>query len=137
MFSPENVLLTLKVAVAAVTVLFVLSLVALAARRPKLHGHLNTAFFVLTMTAVIGFEVVIRFINPHLTAGFSPVQRSALAVHLGFSIPSAVMLPAMLYTGKRRLLKYHIPFACAFTVLWAGTFVTGLFFLPHSFEPLP
>lgn len=137
MFSPENVILSLKVAVGAVTVLFALSLVALAARRPGLHGRLNTAFFILTMLTVIGFEVVIRLVNPHLTEGFSPAQRSALAVHLGFSIPSAVLLPAMLYTGRRRLLKYHVPLACLFTVLWAGTFVTGIFFLPHSFEPLP
>jgi hypothetical protein len=102
-----------------------------------LHGRLNTVFFGLTMLTVFGFEVIIRFVTPNLTEGFSPAQRSALSVHLGFSIPSAVLLPAMLYTGHRRLLKYHVPLACVFTVLWAGTFVTGIFFLPHSFEPLP
>ncbi|HVK07159.1 MAG TPA: hypothetical protein VM597_00100 [Gemmataceae bacterium] len=137
MFSPENVILTLKALVAAVTVLFACSIAALVAKRPRLHGRLNTVFFVLTLVPVIGFEVVIRFVTPNLTDGFSPAQRSALAVHLGFSVPSAVMLPAMLYTGKRRLLRYHVPFACVFTVLWAGTFVTGIFFLPHSFGPLP
>lgn len=136
-FTPVNVILGLKIAVAAVTVLFVASLVALAVRRPKWHGRINTAFFILTMATVLGFEAIIRFLVPNLTREFSTAQRDALAIHLWFSIPSAIMLPAMLYTGKRRLLEYHIPLACAFLVLWSGTFVTGIFFLPHHFEPHP
>lgn len=134
MFTPGNVILALKVAVSAVTLLLALSLVALAMKRPKWHGRINTAYFILTLTAVVGFEIVIRFINPTLTEGFSDAQRDALMVHLSFSIPATVMLPAMMYTGKKRLLKFHIPFACAFLVLWIGTFITGVFFLPHTFE---
>lgn len=134
MFSPGNVILALKIAVASVTVIFALSLVALARKRPRLHGQLNTAFFLLTLTAVVGLEVVIRFINPNLTAGFSIEQREALTVHLSFSLPAAILLPAMLYTGKRRLIRIHVPIACVFLVLWIGTFVTGVFFLPHTFD---
>jgi hypothetical protein len=137
MFAPGTVILALKVAVAAVTALLATSLVALAVGKPKWHGRLNHVFFVLTLTVVLGFEVIIRFINPHLTAGFSDEQREALSVHLTFALPAAVMLPAMLYTGRRRLLKFHVPFAVVFLILWTGTFVTGVFFLPHTFEPAP
>ena len=133
MFTPENVILTLKVAVASVTVLFVASLAALAAGRKRLHGQINTAFFVLTMVAVIGFEVVIRFVNPQLTADFSPDARRALGIHLCFSVPAALVLPLMLYTGRTHRRNLHIALSAFFTLLWAGTFVTGVFFLPHSF----
>jgi hypothetical protein len=137
MFAPGTVILALKVAVAGATALLAASLVALAAGKPKWHGRLNHVFFALTLTVVLGFEVVIRFINPHLTAGFSDEQRDALSVHLTFALPAAVMLPAMLYTGRRRLLKFHVPFAVVFLILWTGTFVTGVFFLPHTFELVP
>jgi hypothetical protein len=137
MLTPGTVLLALKIAVGAVTVLFVASLVALAIGKPKWHGRLNTVFFILTLTTVLGFEVFIRYVNPHLTADFTDAQREALKVHLTFALPAAVMLPAMLYTGRKRLLKLHVPFALVFVVLWAGTFVTGVFFLPHTFEPAP
>ena len=56
-----QILLILKVLVAAVTVLFAASLVALARKNFKLHGRINTAFFVLTMLTVIVFELLIRF----------------------------------------------------------------------------
>jgi hypothetical protein len=58
-------------------------------------------------------------------------------VHLGFSIPAAILLPAMLYTGKRKLKTVHNLLAAVFLVLWTGTFVTGIFFLPHTFDPVP
>jgi hypothetical protein len=131
------VLLTLKIAVAAVTVLLIASLVALAVGRPRLHGRLNTVFFVLTATTVIGFEMVIRLLQPDLTGAFTPEQREALGIHLSFAIPSALMLPAMLYTGRRQYRTAHRLLAFVFVILWAGTFVTGVFFLPHSFDPVP
>lgn len=134
MLSPGSVILALKVAVGAVTVLLLASLVALAAGRPRLHGRINTVFFALVAATVIGFEVVIRVILPDLTAGFTPEQRSALSIHLGFSVPAAVLLPAMLYTGRRTYRKAHVALAAVFLVLWAGTVVTGLFFLPHTFD---
>ena len=137
MLSPGDVILTLKVAVAAVTVLLVGSLAALAAGSPKWHGRLNTVFFGLTAVTVLGFEVVIRLVRPDLTSAFTPEQREALAVHLGFALPAAVMLPAMLVTGRRRYRSLHRALAVVFLVLWTGTFVTGVFFLPHSFDPTP
>lgn len=132
MLTPGNVILVLKLAVALVTILLVASLVALALHKPKWHGRINTAFFVLTLTAVLGLEVIIRFLNPELTAAFSPEAKEALRIHLYFSIPAAITLPVMLYTGKKRLIRYHVPCAVLFTGLWIGTFVTGMFFLPHS-----
>jgi hypothetical protein len=131
--TPENVILGLKVAVGAVTVLLVASLVALAMKRPRLHGRINFVFFVLTMTTVILFEIIVRSFDPSLTAGFSPEAREALRVHLWFSIPSAIVLPAMLYTGMTRKIRIHVPLAVVFLILWTGTFITGVFYLPHSF----
>jgi hypothetical protein len=133
MLSPGAVILALKIAVGAVTVLLAASLVALAAGKPRWHGRLNTVFFGLTLTTVLAFEAVIRFIQPDLTAGFSAEQREALTIHLGFSVPAALMLPAMLYTGKRQYKTAHAVLAVLFLILWSGTLVTGLFFLPHTF----
>jgi hypothetical protein len=134
MVSPGAVILALKIAVGAVTVLLAASLVALAAGKPRLHGRINTVFFALVAATVLGFEIVIRFVLPDLTAGFTPEQREALTIHLGFSVPAAALLPAMLYTGRRRLKTAHAVLAVVFLVLWAGTLVTGLFFLPHTFD---
>jgi len=135
--TPGAVILALKIAVGVVTVLLAASLVALASGRPKWHGRINTVFFALTAITVLGFEGVIRFLRPDLTAGFTPEQREALTVHLSFSIPAAVMLPAMLITGRRQLKTLHKLLAVLFLVLWTGTFVTGIFFLPHTCEATP
>ena len=137
MLTPAIVIVILKVAVSAVTVLLVASLLALVYRRPRLHGQINRVFFALTMSTVLLFEGIIRFVNPELTSGFSPEQREALTIHLAFAIPSAVLLPIMLYTGVRRRKRLHVTIAFGFLALWAGTFVTGVFFIPHSFEPMP
>jgi hypothetical protein len=134
MLSPGTVILALKIAVGAVTVLLAASLVALAAGKPRWHGRINTVFFALTAATVLGFEAIIRLIQPDLTAGFSPEQREALTIHLGFSVPAALLLPAMLYTGKRRYKTTHVALAVVFLLLWSGTVVTGLFFLPHTFD---
>ena len=134
MLTPGAVILALKIAVGAVTVLLAASLVALAAGKPRWHGRINTAFFALVAVTVLGFEVVIRLILPDLTAGFSAEQREALTIHLGFSVPAALMLPAMLFTGRRQYKTAHAVLAVGFLVLWAGTLVTGVFFLPHTFD---
>ena len=126
---PE-IILTLKVLVAAVTAILVASLAALAAGRPRLHGRLNTAFFVLTMSTVVGFEALLQFVD--VKSAFDPAAREALRVHLCFAVPSAVLLPAMFVTGIRRRKRLHLGLSAVFSVLWAGTFVTGVFFLPHS-----
>ena len=137
MLSPGAVILTLKIAVGAVTVLLLASLAALAAGKPHWHGRINTVFFALTAGTVLGFEIVIRLVRPDLTAGFTAEQREALTVHLGFAVPAAVMLPAMLVTGRRQYKTAHRLLAVLFLALWAGTFVTGVFYLPHTFDPTP
>lgn len=135
--APGDVILGLKLAVAAVTVLLVASLACLAAGRPRWHGRINHVFFALTATTVIGFEALIRLVNPQLTADFTPDQRDALRVHLAFAVPAALLLPVMLYTGVRRHKRSHRTIAVGFLILWAGTFVTGVVFLPHTFEAAP
>jgi hypothetical protein len=126
-----QIILTLKVLVATVTVLLLASLVALAMGKPRLHGHINTVFFALTMLTVFGFEVLIQFGVP-ITSGFTDAEREALAIHLCFAVPSAILLPVMLFTGKTRRKTVHIAFSIVFSLMWAGTFVTGIFFLPHT-----
>lgn len=131
MLTGPQIILTLKVLVAAVTVLFVASLVALAAGRKRLHGRINWVFFILTITTVLGFELLLR-LGTDVTSQFSDDARHALRIHLGFSVPSAVFLPVMLLTGAKRRREVHILLGVAFAVLWTGTFVTGIFFLPHE-----
>jgi FtsH-binding integral membrane protein len=119
-----QIILTLKVLVAAVTVLLLASLVALLLKRPRLHGQINTAFFVLTMLTVIAFEALLQSID--VSAAFDGAARTALHTHLWFSVPSALLLPAMLVTGKMRLKRLHLVLSAVFAVLWTGTVVTGL-----------
>ena len=135
--SGPNVILALKVAVAAVTLLLLASLAALALGKIRLHGRINIVFFTLTVTALIAFEVVIRFLNP---GAFDYINgnaalRRALDVHLCFSVPSALLMPLMLFTGLTHRREAHLFLAGAFAVLWIATFVTGVFFLPHTATP--
>ena len=119
-----QIILALKVLVVAVTILLLASLVALALKRPRLHGHINTAFFVLTMTTVIGFEVLLQQVD--VASAFDPAARRALHTHLWFSVPSALLLPAMIVSGKMRLKRLHLVLAAVFSALWTGTVITGL-----------
>lgn len=125
-----QILLTLKILVAAVTVLFAASLVALARKNYRLHGRINTVFFVLTMVTVLGFELLIR-LAVDVTTTFSPEARAALRTHLFFSVPATLLLPVMFFTGIKRRRAIHVPIGIAFAILWLGTFVTGVFTLPH------
>jgi hypothetical protein len=127
-----NVILTLKVAVAAVTVLLLASLIALATGRRRLHGRINFFFFILTLAAVLGLELVIRFVKPDVFDYFDDTARAALRLHLCFSIPAAVLLPVMYFTGRTGRGRLHFALALVFVILWTGTFVTGIFFLPHG-----
>jgi uncharacterized membrane protein YozB (DUF420 family) len=129
-----DVILALKIAVAGVTLLLLASLVALARGNYRLHGRINLAFFTLTLAALLGFEVVIRILQPQVfeyLRGDEDLSR-ALNTHLGFAVPSALLMPAMLYTGLTRRRTTHLVLAAAFAVLWTGTFITGIFFLPHT-----
>ncbi|MFO0841064.1 MAG: DUF420 domain-containing protein [Gemmataceae bacterium] len=132
MLTGPNVILALKVAVAAVTVILLASLVALWRGQYRLHGRLNLAFFILTLGAVLGFEMVIRVLDPatfDYIKGNAELNR-ALTIHLMFSVPALLLMPAMLYTGLTRRRGVHLVLATLFGIAWLGTFVTGIFFLP-------
>jgi hypothetical protein len=129
--SGPDIILTLKVLVSAVTVLFAASLVALATKRVRLHGRINRVFFALTILTVLGFELLLR-IGTDVTSQFSAAARDALRIHLYFSVPAALLLPAMLVSGIKRRRSLHVPLGVAFALLWLGTFVSGVFFLPHE-----
>ena len=132
MLTGPNVILALKVAVAAVTVLLLASLAALVRRNYRLHGRINLAFFILTLAAVLGLEVIIRFIEPAVFDYIrsNPDLNRALKIHLSFSIPSLLLMPAMLYTGLTHRRGVHLALATLFGIAWTGTFITGIFFLP-------
>lgn len=127
-----TVILTLKIAVIAVTLLFLASLVALAKGNYRLHGRINLAFFGLTAAALLGLEVLVRLYDPDVFKYFDLETRLILKIHLAFSLPSAALMMAMLYTGLTHRREIHLYLAGAFTVLWIGTFITGVFFLPHQ-----
>ncbi len=128
-----QILLALRVAVASVTVLLLASLVALWHGRYRLHGRLNLCFFTLSLVALLGLEAAARFMRPNPLEEYlrRTDVRQALRVHLAFSIPATVVMPAMLYTGLAHRRRLHLILAGLFAVLWTGTFVTGIFFLPN------
>lgn len=126
------IILILKIAVGAVTVLWLASMVALALGRPRLHGRINLAFFALTLAALIGLELIARVLVPEIFDDYVKENGAALRVHLAFSLPSAGLLFLMLFTGLKHHRGLHIAAGVLFAVLWAGTFITGIFFLPHE-----
>jgi len=134
MLSAGTTILALKIAVIGVTALLLGSLWALARGNYRLHGNINKVFFLLTLSALLGLEVVARILSPDMFNDYFTRTGAwnALAVHLGFAIPAAVLLPLMLYTGMRHKRQAHVALAMVFVVLWTGTFITGVFFLPHE-----
>ena len=74
MLTAENTILALKIAVSAVTVLLLASFVALLRGNIRLHGRINTVFFILTISALVGLEVV---------APQPPVYQTQFGGHLG------------------------------------------------------
>jgi hypothetical protein len=127
-----HVILALKIAVLAVTVLLALSLVVLWRGNYRLHGRINLVFMILTLAAVLGLEFVVRVADPTLFDYFDADTRKSLYVHLCFSVPSAMLLPVMYLTGRLRIRRLHLTLAWLFGALWIGTFVTGIFWLPHN-----
>lgn len=127
------IILILKIAVIAVTVLLAASLTALVRGNIKLHGRINYAFFGLTLVALIGLEVIVRMIQPELMTEYleSRGATGMLRTHLMFSMPAALLLFFMLFTGLRRYRLAHICLGIVFLILWTGTFITGVFYLPH------
>jgi hypothetical protein len=133
----ELVILSLKIAVLAVTALLLASLVALARGHFRLHGRLNMVFFALSLTALVGLELIARGIQPDVFREYFDRTDAwnALYVHLSFSIPVTILLPIMLVTGVRGRVRWHVGLSVLFLILWTGTFVTGVFFLPHQAVP--
>jgi len=125
------IILTLKILVSLVTAILIAAIVAVATGRKRLHGQLNTVFFVLTMLTVVGFEGLIRFGAP-ITETFSDETRAFLRIHLYFAVPSALLLPVMLWSGATGRKTLHKVCASIFSIAWAGTFITGVFWLPHE-----
>src|SRR4051812_38424427 len=134
MLTGQDVILILKAAVLAVTVLLLASPIALARGRQRLHGRINLVFFILTALTLVGFELIIRVIQPNLFEYFQQNDElnRRLMIHLCFAVPSALLMPLMLYTGLTHKRRAHLLLAWVFGILWAGTFVTGVFTLPHS-----
>jgi hypothetical protein len=132
--SPPTIIFALKVAVVAVTLLLLVSLVAASRGNYRLHGRINTAFFVLTLTALVGLEVVARLLEPDRFREYFDATDAwgSLRAHLSFALPAAVLLPIMLLSGLTRRRRVHLTLAVLFGILWTGTFITGVFFLPHG-----
>jgi hypothetical protein len=133
----ELVILSLKIAVVAVTALLVVSLVALARGRYRLHGRINRVFFALSLAALVGLELIARVLNPEIFREYFDRLNAwdALYVHLSFSVPVTLLLPIMLLTGVWHRARWHVGLSVVFLILWTGTFVTGVFFLPHRALP--
>ena len=133
MLTGPNVILALKIAVGLVSVLLLASVVCLFLGRYRLHGRINLVFFVLTFAALVAFELVVRVINPEIFTYIhnNPELLRTLRIHLCFAVPSALLMPVMLYTGLTRRRRLHFTLAIVFGILWTATFVTGIFFLPH------
>ena len=136
MLTPTLVILSLKYAVGAVTVLLVFSLIALAKGKIKLHGKINLVFFILTVVALFLFEIVVRMIDPMLFSGLwkNAELAKSLKIHLCFAVPSAFLMGIMLFTGLRKFRVLHRRVAIVFLICWIGTFYTGIFWLPNYVE---
>ena len=85
----------------------------------------------LTLATVVGFEGLLRA-GVDVTAGFSADERRMLRIHLVFAVPSAAVLPVMYWSGLTGRRRLHLPLAVVFSGLWAGTVVTGVFYLPRG-----
>jgi hypothetical protein len=133
----ESAILVLKVAVIAVTALILASLAALARGRYRLHGRINRVVFALTLAALLGLEGLARLASPGAFREYFDRTGAwgALYVHLSFAVPTAAVLGVMLYTGLRHRRRLHVALGLGFLVLWAGTLITGVFFLPHTAGP--
>jgi uncharacterized membrane protein YozB (DUF420 family) len=57
-----------------------------------------------------------------------------MVVHLSFSVPAAVLLFFMLFTGLKHKRNLHVAAGILFSVLWIGTFITGVFYLRSCIE---
>jgi uncharacterized membrane protein YozB (DUF420 family) len=125
-----TIILALKIAVSAVTLILLAALWALARGNYRLHGRLNLLFFVLTVSAVIAFETLLQ-LGADVKGHMNEAQLLALNIHLCFAGPLPVVMGVMLFTGLKHHRRTHIGLSIVFSILWLGTLVTGVFFLPH------
>lgn len=132
MITGPQIILLLKCAVGLVTILLLASGVALARRRYRLHGIINSWMASLTLITVIGFELLLRFSDLKVTESWDETARTALTVHLCFVIPLIPMLVFMLVTGWKHRVRMHLGLSVLFLILWLGMFITGMFYLPHT-----
>jgi len=123
-----TIILALKIAVVAVTLILAAALYALWHGNYRLHGRLNLLFFVLTVSAVIAFETLLQ-LGADVKGHMSAAQLLALQIHLCFAGPLPVVMGIMLYTGLQHYRRVHIGLSVLFSVLWIGTFITGVFLL--------
>jgi hypothetical protein len=126
-----QVILILKIAVISTTILLAASIVALAKKRPRLHGQLNVWVAILLLSAVILFEGVIRLLGVDVTEHMNAQAQLILKIHLFFVIPLIPFLILMLMSGLGRRIKIHLQFTAVFLILWLGMLITGMM-LPHS-----
>lgn len=124
----------LKVAVTAVTLLLGASMVALWMGKPRWHGRINALCLVLTYATLGGLEMLIRIIQPDVFDFITsrPEKAAWLSLHLAFAVPSAVLMPVMIWTGYKGPRKVHLGLGMAFGLLWIGTWLTGVLGLPHD-----
>ncbi len=136
MLTPTLVILSLKIAVGAVTILLCFSLLALSMGKVKVHGKINLLFFILTLATLLIFEVFIRMIDPTLFKSLwqNPELAKSLKIHLCFAVPSAVLMGLMLFTGLKQKKILHTRVAILFLICWMGTFYTGIFWLPNKVD---
>jgi hypothetical protein len=87
---------------------------------------------ILLFVAILGFEVILRLAGVDLISHMDETARFALSVHLCFAVPLLPTIVAMLVTGRGRRIRLHLGMSVMFVILWAGMFVTGMFFLPHT-----
>ena len=72
----------LKIAVAAVTVLLLGSFIALYRGNLRLHGRINIVFFILTLAALVGLEVITNIVSPGLLEQFLAGRAKLLNLRL-------------------------------------------------------
>ena len=69
------------------------------------------------------------------TAEAFPIVIPAYGVSIeGYGLgagPLPVVMGVMLYTGLKHHRRVHLSLSVLFFILWAGTFITGVFFLPR------
>ena len=79
MLTPTLVILSLKYAVGAVTLLLCISLIALANGKVQLHGKINVVFFVLTLATLFLFEIVVDVVLVVVDVGLGVAVLAASA----------------------------------------------------------